>query len=141
MPQYPRGRLRRRKGGACLKISGWVMVPLLASCAVAAVSCATVEAGLFVARLDYDGGRVIEREPEARCYLESVMLSPEQYTMTAYTRRAPAPHIKKTPALYHSFYVFKGGQAPYSTLSFSATGKWIYSRGAWALNTASDLKS
>lgn len=109
--------------------------------ALTAASCATLEAGFFVVRLDYDGSRVIEEEPQVQRYLESVMRSSEQFTMTAYTRRALAPHIKKTPALYHSFYVLKGGEDAYSTLSFSATGKWIYSRGAWALNTASDVKS
>ncbi|MDR2135374.1 MAG: hypothetical protein LBO76_02045 [Treponema sp.] len=106
---------------------------------------------MYVLTLDFDGKEILSKEPAVKEQLEEILASPEQYAMSAYTRRAIAAHIKRTPALFHSFYVISsngtnsGGAGSsedrFLTLSFSGTSKSFYSEGAWIINSETDLAS
>ena len=107
----------------------------------AATSCTTLKIGIDLLLLDFDGSELIENEPQVRNTLEVIMLTPTEYTMTAYTRRVFTPELKRTRFRYHSFYVLTGNNTLYKTLSFSGTKKRMRSIGVWVINTERDLNS
>jgi hypothetical protein len=108
---------------------------------VIGASCSTIRAGIDFLLLDIDGRELIKNEALVKNYLETVLLAPEKYLLSGYTRRLFSPQLKKTPVLYHSLYVITSEEALFSTLSFSGTEKRKYSYGAWAINTDTDMKS
>jgi hypothetical protein len=68
-------------------------------------ACSTFQAGIYVLTLDYDGKEILRKEDKVKECLERILISPEKYTISAYTRRTLAAHIKRTPLFFHSFYV------------------------------------
>jgi hypothetical protein len=104
-------------------------------------SCTTIKIGIELLLRDLDGSGLIENERRVKNILETILFTPENYTMTGYTRRVFSPELKRTPSLYHSFYTITGNDMPFITLSFSGTKKRIKSEGVWAVNTESDMKS
>ncbi|MHB9292249.1 hypothetical protein Holit_01344 [Hollandina sp. SP2] len=104
-------------------------------------ACATFQAGIYVLTVDYDGMEILRKEDEVKKCLEKILMSPEKYTLSAYTRRTLAAHIRRTPLLFHSFYVITNDKEKFFTLSFSATAKSFYSEGAWAINSETDVSS
>ena len=97
--------------------------------------------GIDILQLELDGDKLINNEINVRKHLEIILLTPEIYTMTAYTRQVFSPDLKRTPVRYHSFYVITKYDNEFSTFSFSGTKKWMYSKGVWAINTESDMSS
>jgi hypothetical protein len=95
---------------------------------------------MYVLAKDYDGNAVLEKEEEVKHILEQIVENAQSYTMKAYMRTAITYKVKQTKTTTHSFYVISKGEE-YQTLSFSATGKWTASQGAWAINTDTDISS
>jgi hypothetical protein len=108
---------------------------------VIVISCTTIKAGIELLLIDFNGRELIENEGKVRIILETILLTPENYTLTVYTRQVFSPEVKRTPSLYHSFYTVTSSEMSFITLSFSGTKKRIQSEGAWAINTESDMKS
>lgn len=106
-----------------------------------ASSCASLHAYSIVLAVPYDGKAVIENEKKAAAYLEKIVQNHGNYSMKAFNRKAISYKVKKTAATTHSFYVLYTAGEPYQTVSFSATGKGPYSKGAWAVNTTTDSES
>ena len=104
-------------------------------------SCTTIRVGIQLLLREFDGRALIENEGQVKNILETILFTPESYTMTGYTRQVFSPEVKRTPSLYHSFYIITSGDMSFITLSFSGTKKRIKSEGAWAINTESDMKS
>jgi hypothetical protein len=104
-------------------------------------SCSTLKLGIDLLLYDLDGNKLINNEAQVRNRLEIILLTPEKYTMSGYTRQVFSPEIKRTTVLYHSFYVITGDEMSFFTLSFSGTKKWIRSIGVWAINTEFDMAS
>jgi hypothetical protein len=74
-------------------------------------------------------------------YLQSVLDSPDEYTVKAFKRKAYNIDTKKSLFLYHSFYVFfKDGELEH-TLVFTATPKGSEYDGAWMFDAATDRDS
>jgi VCBS repeat-containing protein len=105
------------------------------------VSCASIHAYGIVLATEYDGNIVIENEKNVESYLEKIIQNYGDYSMKAFNRKAISYKVKKTPDTTHSFYVISTADGTYHTLSFSATGKWAVSKGAWAMDTESDIAS
>jgi hypothetical protein len=105
------------------------------------VSCSALQAGMYLLTLDYDGEEILKNENMVQEYLKKILTTPEKYTISAYTRRALAVHIQRTPLVFHSFYVITSDEGQFFTLSFSATKKTFNSEGAWAINTITDITS
>lgn len=74
-------------------------------------------------------------------YLESVLDSPLEREIQAYTRRAYSIDNKKTLFTYHSFYVFLLDDELEHTLVFTATPKGSERNGNWMLDAQSDVDS
>jgi hypothetical protein len=105
-------------------------------------SCTSIKFGIEYLRLDFDGTMLLENEAQVKSYLEDILLNPENYSMIGYTRKVLSAEVKKTPVYYHSYYVVYYNDLPFFfTLSFSGTKKSLYSKGAWAINTAMDIRS
>jgi hypothetical protein len=104
-------------------------------------SCTTIKIGIELIRQGFDGSDLIEKEGEVKKILETISLSPENYTMAAYTRRAFTPEFKRTKILYHSFYTVTDGGTFLITLSFCGTRIKTKSKGVWAINTEADMQS
>ena len=104
-------------------------------------SCTTIRIGIELLLRDFDGSELIENEGQVKETLETILLTSENYTMTGYTRQVFSPELKRTPSLYHSFYIISGSAMSFFTLSFTGTKKRMKSEGAWAINTESDMKS
>ena len=104
-------------------------------------SCSTLKIGYDILRLELDGDKLINNEINVKNQLEVILLTPQIYTMTAYTRQVFSPELRRTPTRYHSFYVITRYDKVYSTFSFTGTKKWMYSKGVWAINTESDTNS
>jgi hypothetical protein len=96
---------------------------------------------MYVLAVDYDGNTVLNKEGDVKYILEQIIKNTDQYIIKAYTRTAISYKVKKTRNTTHSFYVIMNEGGKYQTLSFSATGKWAASEGAWAINTDSDIFS
>jgi hypothetical protein len=114
---------------------------LIVWCLLLGNACSPLQVGIYLLTHDYDGKAILNNEDTTKKYLEEILASPEKYMMTAYTRRAFAAHIKRTPLIFHSFYVITNDEGQFITLSFSATAKTFYSEGAWTINTETDLSS
>jgi hypothetical protein len=96
---------------------------------------------MFVLSTEYDGETVLKEEPLVKYTVEQMIENADQYTMKAYERTAISDEVKKTETTTHSFYLIQREGENDQTLSFSATGKWATSEGAWALNTDTDVSS
>jgi len=116
-------------------------VLFLALFLAAGSSCTTVRIGMELLMRDFDGNALIENEGRVRVSLETLLLTPGNYRMTGYTRQVFSTELKRTPTLYHSFYVVSSSETAFFTLSFAGTKKRFYSEGAWAINTEPDIKS
>jgi hypothetical protein len=103
--------------------------------------CASLHAYMYVLTQGYDGNAVLQKEGEVKEILEGINENAEKYSIKAYTRTAISYKVKKTKETTHSFYIIMDEWETYQTLSFSATGKWATSEGAWAINTDSDITS
>ena len=105
-------------------------------------SCASLHAYTIVLTTRYDGNAVIKNETNVVSFLEQVILNSEDYSLAAFDRTAISYRVRKTISTTHSFYVIRDvADTTYNTLSFSATGKGALSKGAWAINTFSDVSS
>jgi len=104
-------------------------------------SCAFLHAYSIVLATEYDGKIVIENEKNVVLYLENVIENYDEYTMRAFDRKAISPKVKKKPGFIHCFYVIYAVDETWHTLSFSATGKLATSKGAWAMDTETDVAS
>jgi len=89
----------------------------------------------------YDGNIVIENEKNVILNLEDIVKNNSGYSMRAFNRKAISYKVRKTLETTHSFYVIYKADGTYNTLSFSATGKWATSKGAWAMDTDTDIAS
>jgi hypothetical protein len=69
------------------------------------VSCSTLQSGVYILLLDYDGDEILRKEPDVTLFLEKILESPEKYKMYAYMRRALSSSIKSSILRIHSFYV------------------------------------
>jgi hypothetical protein len=96
---------------------------------------------MYVLAEKYDGNEVLKKEESVGYILEQMVEYADQYTIKGYTRTAISYRVKKTKSTTHSFYVIMREGEKYQTLSFSATGKWATSEGAWAINTNTDISS
>jgi hypothetical protein len=90
---------------------------------------------------EYDGNLVIKKEGAVKSSLERIIRRHGDYSMRAFNRKAISYKVRKTSGTTHMFYVISAADGEYHTLSFSATGKWAVSQGAWAMDTESDLAS
>jgi hypothetical protein len=104
-------------------------------------SCTTIRIGIELIENDFDGSILIENEGEVKKTLETIILTQENYTMTAYTRRVFSPEFERTKTLYHSFYTLTGSDMSFITLSFNGTKIRTKSKGVWAINTETDMNS
>jgi len=104
-------------------------------------SCTFLHAYSIALAADFDGDIVIENEKDVILYLENVVENYGDYSMRAFDRKAISPKVKKQPGYIHCFYVIYAVDETYNTLSFSATGKLATSKGAWAMNTETDVAS
>jgi hypothetical protein len=111
------------------------------SCIFVLAGCASIHAYMYVLTKSYDGKAVLKKEGDVEYILKQIIENEAQYTMKAYTRTAISYKVKKTKDTTHSFYVITCDGEKYQTLSFSATGKWAVSKGAWAMNTDTDIAS
>ena len=116
-----------------------LLLPLLML--INGISCTTLKLGVELLFMEFDGTPLIENEENVRITLETILLEPEAYIMTGYTRKVFSPEVKKTATMYHSFYTVRSSRMPFFTLSFSGTAKWFYSQGVWAMNTNLDTTS
>jgi hypothetical protein len=108
---------------------------------IAVASFPEIRVGLKLLLLNYDGAKYIENEWRVKNTLEAILLEPENYTITGYTRRAFSPELKKTLSLYHSFYLVTSDDTSFFTLSFNPAEKKFKSEGVWAINTGTDMES
>ena len=107
----------------------------------AGASCSTIKIGILLLVTKLDGNQLIRNEGQVRSILEIILLAPERYRITGYTRRVFSPEIVRTRSRYHSYYVITSDELIFFTLSFSGTRKTMRSQGAWAINTESDISS
>jgi hypothetical protein len=117
------------------------LLVLLGISACALSSCASLHAYGIVLMTEYDGRPVIENEKNVVSYLEEIIKVPNEYAMRAFERKAISYRVKLTKGTTHSFYVIYDGNQNWHTVSFSATGKWATSQGAWAIDTNTDIES
>jgi len=104
-------------------------------------SCAFLHAYSIVLAVDFDGNKVIRNEKDVVSYLENVVENYEDYSMKAFERKAISVTVDKKPGYIHCFYVIFNKDETYHTLSYSATGKFAASKGAWAMDTETDIES
>ena len=116
-----------------------VAIIILLTCIL--TSCAIAHAYSIVLSTEYDGDIVIENEKNVILFMEDVIQNYSDYSMKAFDRKAISYKVQKTAGTTHSFYVIYMTDETYHTLSFSATGKWATSTGAWAMDTESDIAS
>ena len=105
-------------------------------------SCSTMKVGIELLFLEYNGLELLLNENQVKKNMETILLEPENYTISAYTRRVFSPELRRTPTLYHSFYVLSNSKIPsFTTLSFNGTKKRTHSHGAWVINSMPDMNS
>ncbi|GHT97981.1 hypothetical protein FACS1894142_3680 [Spirochaetia bacterium] len=85
--------------------------------------------------------KALENEPDVKLFLTYVFNNPEKYTITAFTRGAISYKLEKTELLTHNYYVLHETETQFHTLSFSGTAKAYHSKGAWTLDSDTDLES
>jgi VCBS repeat-containing protein len=105
------------------------------------VSCTSLHAYGIVLTTAYNGNVVIENEKNVVLYMENVIQNSGDYVMRAFDRKAISYKVKKTDITTHSFYLIYMADGTYHTLSFTATGKLARSKGAWAMDTETDIAS
>jgi hypothetical protein len=105
-------------------------------------SCSSLQAGFYLVFIDTsDGETILQKEPDVKNFLESVIDSPEDYSMKVFLRTGIYYQIKRTDLLTHSYYVFISDDGEYHTLSYYGTKMSFNSKGAWALDADSDFNS
>jgi len=114
-------------------------ITIVLNCILA--SCSILYAYSIVLATPYDGKVVIRNEKNVVSYLEDIVQNYGDYSLHAYNRKAISYKVKMTSGTTHSFYVINTVDNTYHTLSFSATGKGAVSKGAWAMDTDSDIAS
>jgi RHS repeat-associated protein len=86
----------------------------------------------------------ITKEPAVKEFLKEMKKDPNSYTIRAYRRRAFSEG-ERDKYRTHSFYVITkktaDGKTEEHTLSFNGTVKYLFSEGAWALDTTADKDS
>jgi hypothetical protein len=87
------------------------------------------------------GDEILQKEKEVTVFLESILASPEKFSLKAYSRTGVSFQIKRTELLSHAFYVIIADETGYHTLSFYGTKIAFYSEGAWILDGGSDFSS
>jgi hypothetical protein len=107
------------------------------------ISCKTMQA---YARLNSNSPEEIARgNPNnpviAKEYLQNILLSPDDYTVKAYSRRAFSVDGPKNLFVSHSFYVYFKHDTYEHTLSFTATPKGSELNGCWMLDSETDVAS
>jgi hypothetical protein len=122
-----------------LNILKLVTIVILLTCIL--VSCASLHAYSIVLTTAYNGNVVIENEKNVILYMENVIRNSDDYVMRAFDRKAISYKVKKTDITTHGFYLIYMADETYHTLSFSATSKWATSKGAWAMDTETDIVS
>jgi len=123
-----------------LKILKAAIIIILPACIFS--SCAFMHAYSIVLAAEFDGNKVIKKEKDVILYLENIVENYGDYSMKAFNRKAISITVDKTPGYTHCFYViYKNGDETYHTLSYSATGKLATSKGAWAMDTDTDIES
>jgi hypothetical protein len=106
------------------------------------ISCASIEANKKLNEIPEDVARgdpinnILVKE-----YLQAVLLSPENYEVKAYSRRAFSPKNNKNAFVFHMFYVYlKNGKMEH-TLVFTATPEGSEYNGSWMLDAPTDIES
>jgi hypothetical protein len=122
-----------------LLILKFVIVIILLTCVAAHYP--NLHAYVIVLSTEYDGNIVIENEKNVVLFLENIIRDYGNYSIKAFRRKTISHTVYKTASTTHSFYVIYMADDTYHTLSFSATGKWVTSKGAWAMDTQSDIAS
>jgi len=89
----------------------------------------------------FDHKKTIEDERNVVIKLKDIIQNYGDYSMRAFNRVAISYKVQKTPETTHSFYVIYKADGTYNTLSYSATGKFVTSKGAWAMDTEGDIAS
>jgi hypothetical protein len=74
-------------------------------------------------------------------YLQSVLLSPGEYEVKAYSRRAFSPKNSKNVFVFHMFYVYLRNNKMEHTLVYTATPDGSEDDGCWMLDAPSDVES
>jgi len=83
----------------------------------------------------------LKDEGEVKKYLEQILENPENYAIAAYERTAISKG-KRNALKKHSFYVITNlSTKEKTTLSFNGTELNTKSKGAWVLNTETDIDS
>ena len=84
---------------------------------------------------------LISSENNVKGYLMAIENNPDDYTINAYQRRALGEG-KKNILFTHSLYTIENNlTGEINTLSFNGTSLALFSKGAWGLNTETDVKS
>jgi len=83
----------------------------------------------------------VEDEKKVISNLKDIAQNYGDYSMRAFNRVAISYKVQKTSETTHSFYVIYKADGNYNTLSYSATGKFATSKGAWAMDTEGDIDS
>jgi hypothetical protein len=91
--------------------------------------------------IKFDHKMTIENEKNVILNLKDIVQNYGDYSMRAFSRKAISYKVQKTSETTHSFYVIYKADGTYNTLSYSATGKFAVSKGAWAMNTEGDISS
>jgi len=89
----------------------------------------------------FDHKATIENEKNVIINLKNIAQNYGDYSMRAFNRAAISYKVKKTSETTHSFYVIYKADGTFITLSYSATGKFMASKGAWAMDTEGDIAS
>jgi hypothetical protein len=89
----------------------------------------------------FDHKTTIEDEKNVIINLKDITQDYSDYSMRAFSRTAISYKVRKTSETTHSFYVIYKADGSYNTLSYSATGKFATSKGAWAMDTEGDIAS
>lgn len=97
---------------------------------------------MYLVSIDENNGEtILQNEPNVQAFLEHIAGSPNRYAIKAFARTAVNFQFKRTKLLTHSYYVIARGDGEYNTLSFYGTKMSFHSKGAWALDAASDKNS
>lgn len=106
------------------------------------MSCASIEANKKLNESAEDAAR---GDPAnnmlVKGYLQGVLLSPEDYEVKVYSRRAFSPKNRKNIFMFHMFYVYlKHGKMDHA-LVFTATPAGSEYDGCWMLDAPTDIES
>ena len=111
-------------------------------CLLIVCSCSNIKAGLYLAAInDFDGESILSGEPDVKLLLEFIVNSDDDYAIHAFMRTGVNFQMKRTKLVTHSFYLIIHDDEEYYTLSFYGTDMAFRSKGAWTLNSSSDIES